>query len=326
MALEANSLVITDRGWLPAKFLRVGDLVFCQKGQPKEIKTVQLYDEAPCYEVLLDDGVAMYGDHNMVFHIQTQSTRNILNRGFKAAQRTRTVQELLDDTLELVKGATKYKYSTPTCEPVALPEQSLPVPPFVVGLWFGKSTKSRNFCMDREEAQDLIKELRKYGYTAKKLQIHHGKLELEMRPNIHHSFLTKYSEKQLQIPEDYLIGSIDQRLELLRGFFFLRKHAHNLKTGVYALKMNDFSSIRRLQGVVESLGIRTTLSENKRISCYTLYFKTDLQLTPQEGAKVKTSRFKKRFIRKITEVGPKKRVHIDADGPFLVGEGFIPVC
>lgn len=326
MALEANSLVITDRGWLPAKFLQVGDYLFSQKGEPKQVKTIQLYDEGPCYEVTLDDGVTVYGDQNMTLHVQTQSTRNILGRGFKAAERTRTVQELLEEGLELVNGATRYKYSMPTCEPVALPEKSLPVPPFVVGLWFGKTTQSNNFIVLKTEAEALIKHLRKYGYTAKKLQARGEKIILEMRPNIAHSFLTKYSEKCIQIPDEYLMGSIEQRLLLLKGFFYLRKHSYSKKTGVYLIKLNDFSLIKRLQGVIESLGVRTTLIERPRGNKYEMYFKTDLQLTPYELPKIKTTRFKKRFIRKITEIGPKKRVHIDADGPFLVGEGFISLC
>ena len=258
--------------------------------------------------------------------IQKQNARIIMSKGYNARPDSMLLQEALDGGLRFEKGDRKYKYSVPTTKPVQLPEKDLPVPPFIVGVWFSKPRSSSALFVRQEQLNDITKQFRKYGYAIRRAKRIEDRLYLTIRPSIDMSFLTKYSEKWTTIPDEYLLGSVEQRLELLRGLVYHRPNCFREKDNVYQYFSHEYAFLKRVQGVVESLGIRAIMLDRPSGVRYRLFFKTDLPLGPEITKPKGIVRFKRRFIRKITEIEPSERVYIEANGPFLAGEGFIPVC
>jgi len=326
MTIKANTPILTAGGWMLAGSVQPGDIVFGQDGEPKPVTSVQLFDKGPTYEVLLDDGLTICGSANMRLAIQRVNARIILSKGYNARPDSMLLQEVMDSGLRFDKGNRLYKYSVPTTKPIKLPEKDLPVPPFIVGVWFSKPRSSPSLFVRQEQLNDIIKRFRQYGYAIRRTKRIEDRLYLTVRPSIEMSFLTKYSEKWNTIPDEYLLGSVEQRLELLRGLVYHRPNSFREKDSVYQYFSRDYAFLKRIQGVVESLGIRTAMTEKLSGARYRLFFRTDLPLGPTNSNTWGIVRFKRRFIRKITEIEPSERVYIEANGPFLVGEGFIPAC
>jgi hypothetical protein len=230
MAITVNTPVITANGWMLAGSVRPGDIVFGLDGAPKAVTSVQTYDKGPTYEVMLDDKLTLCGGANMKFALETPSARDIIRRGFNAKLTTLSVQDLLESPLQNEKNM--FKYSVPTTKPVQLPETDLPVPPFIVGFWFAKCSTFKRFSIHVDELNEVTKLFRKHGYAVKRAARKHERLWLTIRPSIELSFLTKYSEKQTNIPDEYLLGSVEQRLELLRGLIHNRPNSFRQKDKV----------------------------------------------------------------------------------------------
>lgn len=326
MTIAANTPILTSNGWLPAKLIQAGDYVFGQNGMPKEVISVQLFEKGPTYEVAFDDGLTLCGSENMTLHIQTAGTRSILTKGQNASEKLIQVSKIIETGVKRYRAKDGYEYSVPTAMPIRLPERNLPVPPFIAGLWFGKRPNCFNVAVPSEYYNETLRRLRKYGYVGKKVLKVGNNIQIELRPNVQHSFLTKYSEKQDSLPDEYMLGSVDQRIQLLQGLFYNKFRSYNPKRGMYRYSSSNFKLIKTIQYVVESLGVRSILAERPSGARFRLYFRTDLPIMDFEVKKHGLSRFKKRFIRKITEIEPSERVYIEANGPILVGEGFIPAC
>jgi hypothetical protein len=258
--------------------------------------------------------------------IEKMNAREIICKGFNARPDSMLLQEVMDSGLKVFRNKWYHKYSVPTTKPIQLPETNLPVPPFIVGVWFAKPRFSRQLFVPQEKINDITKRFRQHGYAIRRVKRSHERVYLTVRPSIETSFLTKYSEKQTNIPLEYLVGSVDQRLELLRGLIYNRPRSFNAKTSKYQYFSWDYAFLKRVQGLVESLGIRTTMRKHPNGVPYRLYFRTDLPIGPKNENTNSIVRHKRRFIKQITEIEPSERVYIEANGPFLAGEGFLAVC
>ena len=84
--------------------------------------------------------------------------------------------------------------------------------------------------------------------------------------------------------------------------------------------------MRQVQGLVESLGIKTNLSYRQDANEYTLTFRSKILLMDhQVPTKIKVHQAR-RYIEFIKKIEPQMCVHIEtqgADKSFLVEEGFI---
>jgi hypothetical protein len=116
-----------------------------------------------------------------------------------------------------------------------------------------------------------------------------------------------------------LDGNVDQRKELLSGLIdggFIKKYKDS---NLHVAQDPNYHLMRKIQGLVESFGIKTTLHTPGQTSSYALKFRLDEDFPIIYGKN-------RRFVTKITKIPPKPCVHVDTGTQFLVGEGFISVC
>ena len=330
MAITAQTKVLTLDYWKPAYKLQVGDYVFDRNGRLVRIKLIQEYRADDCFEVQFDDALCVSGDANLSFLVETPKYRQRLTN-YKGVLRFRRplVHTKLKELLEkpLLTKKNRKMYSVPTTQPLQLPHQDLPIPPFVMGFWFF-SKKARSLYAASAKNFDLVKEkLRDYGYKTKHRCLYRtGKHEFYIIPNIDSHLVPNIPK---QIPNNYLLASVEQRIELLSGVIMAKHSQYNGVTDTFRVTSRHLPTVTPIQLVAESLGCKTNLFHNKHLKNYTLSFKTKHNLVPYQRSKPVKVHHARRYITSITPIPAQSCVHIETtgeDNTILVGEGFISTC
>lgn len=330
MAILANEKVLTLDYWKPARKLVVGDYVFDRQGNIVQVKLVQEYQAQDCYRVIFNDHLSVAGDLHLGFAVETPKYRQRLvdYKGvfkFRRPLKLMRVQDLQETSLKTPKN--RLAFSVPTADPIKLPHQYLPIPPFIMGLWFFGRRANKTLSAARGREEQVIQKLEDYGYKAKfGRRLPSGVREFTLAPTVESQLAPNIPRK---IPNNYLLGSVDQRLELLRGIFCAKTRSYSPQKDIFRFNSQHLPTVSQIQCLVESLGVRTKIELDERTNGYTLFFKTkhklvDNQVSPE--AKVHQGR---RYIREITKISGQSCVHIETTAPdntILVGEGFISTC
>ena len=338
MAISANTPVLTTNLWLQAKDLKPGDYVYGLDGMPKKIYLVQDIAPQQTYKVLLDDGIVIRGDKNLTLPLEDIKYRINLsefnnrkdrtkNTKRSAQLRRKTIVEMLE--VGLYTHRNDKKFSIPTAAPIQHPIRTLAVPPFVAGVWFGRMRRKNTIWIRKDQLKTFERQMRLNRFSIHKEKTDGIKTRFEVRPHIGVSFLTDQRHVSIptKVPEEYLFASPEQKIEFLKGFFEYRDHCYNRARDCIEFKTLDIHFLKRIQAMIESIGIKTRTKFNKNSKVHFLYFRTDLQFHPDQQHKPRTIQYKRRFIVDIEEAEAVPCVHIEAEAPFLIGtEGFIGIC
>lgn len=333
MAVLANEKILTLDYWKTASQLEVGDYIFNKNGKLVRIKALHKYVPEKCYEVTLSDHLTFCGDEHACALVEDQRyrLRAYLYKGvqnFRRPLKALRLGDLID--MPLIKqrpsGIRESLYSIPTCKPLNLPHQDLPVPPFVFGFWFRADGK-RGRHTTRTNLFSYIKEkFKEVGFNAiRPTEEIPGRIRFYMTPKVKFVFPPNIPA---QIPNNYLLASIEQRIELLSGIVCAKYTQYEEKRNLFKITSASWQTIHRIQGLVESLGCKTSTIQDRFTGYYELIFKTWHKIHPDQKpitAKVNQDR---RYIKKIKEIPAQMCVHIQTEeenGSFLVGEGFI-IC
>jgi hypothetical protein len=334
MAIAADTPIPTVKGWLPASQLMVGDLVFNENGFPQPILVLQSYIPTKMYRIHLDDGLTIAGDKHLAFYPETKLNRicvsQFLSRRRANAQRRpnrrkmaltkRSVAQLLQTGI-LNPDDKRYEYTIPTCSGLNYPYQDHPVPPFVVGLWFAAQRVGSTIKKTKLFHDHVKERLRDVGYQV----INKATTRFSVKPPINQSFLARYVTIPKLMPREYLTGTAEQRTELLAGIMCSDDYNYDAVRDMYYYRTRDKAFCRVIQNLCESLGIRTMSKLNsEEYKIYEVRFRTEIPLVPNRNPLPRTIKFKRRTLRKIEEIKPFACVHIETEGQFLAGEGYIP--
>lgn len=328
MALTADTSIPTPSGWVNISDLRAGDMVFDQRGQPVEVTLVQSYMPQECYEIEFDDGLTLVGDRNLTLHLQDRKWRNRVgesshrpNRKFQRVM-TRPLIQLTAKELSsapLVGSDNRMFYSVPNCLPVEYPTRDLPVPPYIFGIWFGSLSPTGRHWLGDKPIEKMRRIFRDYGHFIKTRKHKNGFTMFDIRPSVRDSFLFAGLDIPTSLPFYYLDGSVAQRKELLEGLIdsgFIKKSNNST---LYTAKNANYKLLRKIQGLVESLGVKTAIHTPYNTPSYTLKFRIKGDFAQLIG-------INRRYVTKIQKIAPKNCILIQTNTQYLVGEGFIPAC
>lgn len=324
MAIASNTPVPIPGGWTLAKHLKKGDYVFSSKGLPIQIVGTHEYVPAHCYEVLLNDGVSVLVDNHTRFPVSDINRRWVENQ-YQAKRRKRSVQkfaspeELLDIGLTTDRGDRIFSINNTA--PIQFPWEDHPVPPFIVGMWMTKRNIRGRFTLRLENMEFIKKKIRSYGWNYAE---EWGNV-LEIRPSINHSFITKYPTVPKVLPPEYCFGAIEQRIELLQGFLALRPNAYNKKRKDFEVYSQDIRFLIMIQGICESLGMKTQVFHNEKSITHKLRFKTNIPLIKEQEIVPNLKNAGRRMITAVNSAQILSCIHINTAQPFVVGQGFLPI-
>jgi len=325
MAILANQKILTLDWWKRADQLRPGDIVFDRQGKPVEVKLVQDCRPQECYEIVFDDYLTVGGDHNLGFLLEDKTYRHkeVCYKGHRKPTiklRPKLLSQIADEPLKRQDKFGKTKYSVQTTKPIELPAQDLPVPPFVFGFWIANRRPGKYYLVQDEYKDSVVQALKDHGYKAK-FQGESNKfrltptIESQLAPNIPRF-----------IPNNYLMGSAEQRLQLFRGILHGKTRTYNEKQDTFRFSTPSWLLIKQIQWLAESLGHRTNLSQHYILKHYSLVFKSKLPLVDNQRSKPIKWTMARRFIKQINKIQGQPCVTIETkgeDNTILVGEGFI---
>lgn len=328
MAILATERVLTLDWWKPAEKLAVGDYVFDKDGKIVQVKLVQQYYSEDCYEVTFSDYLSIRGDSRLGFPIEDQKYRKRLDEYIGVFKFTRPLRHY--DAQFLLSSPLKDKrersvYSVPTAQPLQLPHQTLPVPPFVFGFWFFNRKAHQKLNAPSGRHEEVTQKLRDYGYKVTLGRKRPGnRQEFTVSPSIESQLVPNIPQN---IPQNYLLADKEQRTQLLSGIVLSKGGQYNPDTDTFTISNKHFPTISRIQMLAESLGIKTAVQHRPKLETYTIMFRTKHQLLEnQQSPKLKVHHAR-RYITKIEKIQPQVCVYVETsakDNTLLAGEGFIP--
>lgn len=229
-AIPNDTLIPTPNGFRRVGDIRVGDYLFDRQGEPTKVLNVFPQPvKKQVYEVELADGRkakccedhlwTYYGDHR---RIRTESVKEILQRVNKSKNGFRDTEG-------------RCRFAIPLNKAVHYPNKKYSVPPYVMGLLLGdgsfrydKTQKALMYSSEDDYLPNAIASIMQWDY--KKCS------------DLNYSYIFKYKNQFYQhenvwvdevlreypdlwqkkshekfIPKDYLIGSVEQRVNLLKG-------------------------------------------------------------------------------------------------------------
>lgn len=263
--------VLTTAGWKTHGELRVGDEVFHPSGRPVRVLALAAEEHQDDYlvETTAGDVIRCHANHEWTVYDRSAGvTRTVETRWFLRQTKFGKPAQVL--------SAGRAIYQLPEVGPLDFPEQPLPVHPYVLGAWLGDGTRGKGCITHAQADAPVVERIESLGYTRTATWTHRNTDVLTTafsgpRPGVAGRLLTELRALGVtpdkHIPEPYLRGSIEQRLELLAGLIDTDGHTCQ-RTG----RMRFTTADRRLaEGVMDlcaGLGFRPycTIEQPKRSS------------------------------------------------------------
>jgi replicative DNA helicase len=204
-ALALDTPLPTPSGWTTMGDVAVGDFLLGAEGRPtRVVAATEVMVDRPCYEVEFDDGSVIVADAQHQWQTLTGGGAPIVL----------TTEQLAASVLyETAHPRLNHRVSN--AAPIELPETSLPLPPYALGVWLGDGhSASARYTSDDPEIAMRIEDdgldVVPCGRRMFRLQTASGEsVEALLRR------MGVLGDKR--IPMEYLRASVHQRRELLAG-------------------------------------------------------------------------------------------------------------
>jgi replicative DNA helicase len=343
-ALALDTPLATPDGWTTMGAVRVGDWLIGADGKPtRVVAATEVMHGRPCHEVEFSDGSVLIADAEHQWLTDTRASR----RSHRVAAAVRTTEQIAS-TLRCDTADGRLNHSVTNCRPLELPEQDLPLPPYVLGVWLGDghSAGARFTTADPEivchiEADgidvvphgQMLYGLRLPAPECQECRNDHGTVQAILRS------IGVLGDKH--IPRQFLRGSVAQRRALLAGLLDTdgtvnptgsvqfcvtnRRLAEDVRELIVSLGYRCGMTTRRVRGRTEQTSTAYLLNFSTEDSVFRLERKRILH---KERSRTRgTARTGARFIvdvRPIPSV-PVRCVEVDnADHLYLAGRSMIP--
>lgn len=206
----------TPDGWKVVGDIKVGDYIFARNGKPTKVIGVYPQGEIPVYEVVLKDGrkVECGPEHRWTVYDNRGRTQKVL-----------TTEEMFSNFKNVSRG---YKYSIPTADAAEYSEKRFKIDPYVMGVFLGNGCKNTNGYFElSSDDEPCVNEIGRLINAKPKKSAgnnytwHFGdngycKRIRELDP-IYEDLLSHAYCHEKYIPNEYKLGSVDQRYALIQG-------------------------------------------------------------------------------------------------------------
>lgn len=340
------SKVLTPNGFITMGEVEVGTMVIAGSGKVATVLGTSPINARKIYEVTFDDGSKTRCSDNHLWRVQTRDDRNKKRHGENGRYRVIQLSEMLDKVT--VENGKRKNYSVDYVPRIDFAEKEYEIPPYVLGVLIGDGSLSSgnlNITTKDQEVLDRVLELMPDYEFSKKSDIDYRlKEKIRKRYSTLRKHLKKYgldgkTSANKFIPKEYLCGSYEQRLELLRGLMDTDGFASE---GYCCYASISESLAYDVQELVHSLG--GYASVNKRESGYRKngqyiksvgYFEVIIEFSSQSEKifhlERKNKKYKpkrsviKRFIESIEYVGEEecKCIYIDDETHLYITDDYI---
>ena len=340
------SKVLTPNGFIKMGEVEVGTKVIAGSGKISTVLGVSPVKVRKIYEVTFDDGSKTRCSDNHLWKVQTRDDRNKKRHGENGRYRIVELSEMIDKVN--VENGKRKNYSIDYVPKIDFEEKQYEIPPYVLGVLIGDgslSSGNMNITPKDQEILDRVLALMPdYEFTKKSDIDYRLKEKTRKRYSTLRKHLKKYgldgkTSANKFIPKEYLYGSYEQRLELLRGLMDTDGFASE---GYCSYASTSEKLAYDVQELVHSLG--GYASVNKRNSGYKKngqyiksvgYYELIIEFSSKSENIFHLERKKqrynpkrsviKRFIEKIEYVGEEecKCIYIDDKTHLYITDDYI---
>lgn len=272
-ALALDTPVATAAGWSTMGALRVGDVVFDERGAQCSVTAVsEVMTGRPCYRVVFDDGEAITADASHLWATEARWSgrkgQGLTTKGVSRKDQgrwrfaVRTTSEIAETVYYANGKHQSANHSIPLAGPLQYTDKNLVIHPYVLGAWLGDgdSDCARITAAD-DDCMTLVHIIfsgvsvgRRKGDAARA-----GRYRLGIQTALRKMGLLNNKH----IPQDYLHGSIEQRLYLLQGL--MDTDGTISKAGQCEITLVNEKLINGVLELINSLGIKAVIKESRAL-------------------------------------------------------------
>jgi replicative DNA helicase len=372
-ALDLDTDIPTPNGWKKMKDIHPGDYVFGDDGKACIVVAESPIIEEEGWKFIFNDGSEITSNEKHLWFCHSQSDRVSFNRcspKFRAAERERKSQlsivkgkvrsrpyvenQLLQgvgcklpssgsirSTKEIVDQlkwgkAKRNNFSIPLTNALDIPSKDLPLDPYSFGVWLGDGT-ARDGSVTSADIEVINNIVDSGHILLSACKSNKSKASLFRFKGWRTLFKKMGVFGNKHIPNDYLWGSIEQRLALLQGL--MDTDGTVSKNGSCCFDNTNKNLIDGVIHLLTSLGERCYLTEGRSVlygkdmgptwsvtcSPKRIVFKIPRKVERQNRSLQRLNSF--RFIEKAEKVPPIKMKCIQVNSSnhlFLAGRGMIP--
>ena len=301
-ALDDDTLipVADERGYVRIGDIAVGDMVFDECGRPVPVQGVFHQGMRHAYEVVFEAGSTITCNDEHLWLVRTQKMHKT-----RSPHVVRTLREMID--YGITKGADDHScWYVPSSGAVERDDVELGVDPYVVGALIGDGCLTERHVLamssdDEDVVAEVARRLGCPGYSRVNKGNYswvfdRGDMEVDrvVRSDTKYVQLADLScmedlsgvigvkSVERRIPRQYMLGSVRQRMDLLRGLM----DTDGCVTCGYRANVSFSTSCEGLADDVRelaaSLGMRTRLRKSERIGSgrmeYSVYFMVPVEM------------------------------------------------
>lgn len=327
--LPLDTPILTTTGFKELEELTTKDVIFDKDGNKTNILNISKVHHNPCYKIEFDNGESITCDYEHRWLISFYRGKG------KFKDKVMNTKELLEQ-LNKYKS-TKNVYDLPkirNSRPLNTEERSLPIDPYILGAWLGDGTSMSGSITNVNP--DFWAEIEKRGYSIGK-DIS-GKERAEMHTIL--DIRKKLSEMNLignkHLPDEYLLASYSQRLDLLRGLMDTDGY-YNPTRKRFVMATTKEWQVECMVKILASLGVKPSVIYAKKYCngkafdgwdiCFSMSDNPFLIRNQENIDYPKTDKASFRVIKNIYEVSIVETKCLEVDSPshtFLVGHSLLP--
>ena len=280
--LPLDTPILTSSGWSTMKDLKVGDKVFDKDGNLCTVTIKSSVHHNPCYKINFDNSESIVADmdHRWLISFKLAKPTKKNPTGFKNVIMTTIELKTYLDSLE-----KRNSYNIPkilNAKPLNIEEKKLLIDPYVLGVWLGDGSKSCGVITQAKDSPVWF-ELESRGYKlGPNLNHNSDRKNVEMRTVYGLISQLKYLNliDNKHIPEEYMLSSYNQRLDLLRGLMDTDGSFNKIRHR-YIMNTSQKWQVEDLNKLLSTLGVKSTIfdvintCEGKKFPGWNLCFTTD---------------------------------------------------
>ncbi len=220
-ALDVDTPVWTERGWLPIGQVRVGDRLAHPDGHFTDVVfTSAVMIGHDCYRVTTLDGRQVIADADHLWRVRDTYC------GGARPWRTMSTRQVAAAGLRNRGDSGGWRFRLPIQRAVKTPDVPLPVDPYVLGMWLGDGTSaSSSLTVGEEDLAHVTAQVHASGLVVKSLKRDRRTgawaVWMSTPPDVDRSANRLLADlgviRNKHVPAAYLAAGYGQRLALLQG-------------------------------------------------------------------------------------------------------------
>lgn len=274
-AIPNDTIIPTPNGFKRVGEIKVGDYLYDREGKPTKVTAVFPQGEKEVWEITFKDGrKAKCCEEHLWSYYYKGKTKN--KHEVKVA--TKTLKEIMQKPLQ--NNDKSWRYAVPVNSPIEKEAKNYYIPPYVLGLFLGdgsfrvnNTNKTFFYSALDEELPRKIAKIMGWEYSKNSVNNCSWSFKKDQK-NIHvedifkeHPNLIGVYSKDKYIPEEYMNGSIEQRIDLICGL--LDTDGTVTTCGSISFCSTSKKLCKQVVELCRSLGMSPTLSSDKRVYKYT---------------------------------------------------------